>query len=139
MSYNVYTIERLDLSSPKHAVIFVETEKDAGGLIFEVTGSILHGTKYEKTASGRPDKSASFVPGSQRLIGSLEKSKLAAFESACAAVPVPGAQVQVNSTSTDHLKPIQRCGEWVEEVKAKAIAEGILLVGRTKGEWLVLL
>ncbi|KAM3416612.1 hypothetical protein BST61_g8203 [Cercospora zeina] len=139
MSYNVYTIERLSSGSLNHVVIFVETAKDAGGLIFHVTGDVLGGMVYEKISDERADISAAFTPGSRCLIGSIPKTKLAAFESTCESVPVPGAQLELNDTPEDLLKPIGQCGEWVEEVKAKLIADEILFVGSTEGKWLVLL
>ncbi|GIZ45770.1 hypothetical protein CKM354_000892300 [Cercospora kikuchii] len=139
MSYKVYTIERLGMSSLNHVAIFVGTETDGGGLIFHVTGNILSGMKYEKQVSDRPDNSASFIAGTQRLIGTLQKSKLSDFESACESVPVPGAQLKLNGTPKDPSKPIRRCGEWVEDAKAKVTADGIMLVGSTEHEWLVLL
>ncbi|PIA94592.1 hypothetical protein CB0940_08167 [Cercospora beticola] len=139
MSYKVYTIERLGMSSLNHVALFVETETDGGGLVFHVTGNILSGMKYEKEVSDRPDNSASFIAGTQRLIETLQKSKLSDFESACESVPIPGAQLKLNGTPKHPWKPIRRCGEWVEDAKAKVIADGILLVGSTEHEWLVLL
>lgn len=139
MSYKVYTIEPLGFGPLNHVAIFVETETDGSGLIFHVTGNILSGMKYEKQASDRPDNSTSFIAGSQRLIGTLQKSKLCDFESACESVPVPGAQLKLNGTPKDPSKSTRRCGEWVEDAKAKVIADGIMLVGSTEHEWLVLL
>lgn len=124
MSYSVYTAEYL--GSPNHVGIFVETASDGSGLVFHVVGNILNGMTYEKKPGRRPDDSATFVPGSKVRIGSIEATDLDRFESACKAVPAPGAQLKLNGKPKDPSKPIRRCGEWVQDVKEKVIADKIV-------------
>ncbi|KAM0719721.1 hypothetical protein Q7P37_003854 [Cladosporium fusiforme] len=130
MSYSVYTAEYL--GSLNHVRIFVETTSDGDGFVFHVIGNILRGMTYEKRPGNRFDDPATFVPRSMVRIGSIEATDLARFESACEAVPVPGAQLKLNGKPIDASKPIRRCGEWVQDVKEKVIAEKIMRVEEIK-------
>lgn len=105
MSYKVYTAEYL--GSPNHVGIFVELESGSSGLVFHVVGNILNGMTYEKKPARRPDDSATYVPGSKVLIGTIETTDLERFESACKSVPVPGAQLYLNGRPKDPSKPIR--------------------------------
>jgi hypothetical protein len=95
-------------------------------LVFHVVGNILNGMTYERKPAKRPDDSATYVPGSKVLIGTIETTDLERFEMACKSVPVPGAQLKLNGRPKDASKPIRRCGDWVQDVKDKVIADGIL-------------
>lgn len=126
MSYAVYTAEYH--GSPNHIFIFVATISRKDGIKFHVTGNILQGMTYEKKVSENPENSFEFVPGSMVRIGSIEAADLDRFESACEAIEVPGAQLKLNGERRDLTKPVRRCGEWVQDAKAKVIADGVLQV-----------
>ena len=70
MSYNVYTAEYH--GSPNHVAIFVEIQGDKEGRLFNVTGNILEGMKYETRPSSNPTQSLSYVPGTMTLIGTIK-------------------------------------------------------------------
>lgn len=101
----------------------METKKDGSGIIYHVIGNILIRMTYHRKAAKRSDLSESFVPGTQVLVGRIKKSNVPRFEAVCHTVPLPGAQIKLNGARKDPLKPIRRCGEWVQEVKQVVLAE----------------
>lgn len=125
MSYEVYTAEYIGF--PNHCAIFVETIPEEEGILFHVTGGNARSSmKYEKKRGKHPTASISFIPGSMIRFGTLKITDLASFESACEAVAVPGAQLNDQQTSKDSSKTERRCGDWVQDVKDKVIAEKIV-------------
>ncbi|KAF2136501.1 uncharacterized protein K452DRAFT_237404 [Aplosporella prunicola CBS 121167] len=124
MPYNVYITYHHGVI--QHVRIFIETKEDGSGKIYHVTGTVLMGMELQIRDASRPDDSATYIPGTQTLVGRMHEADLARFEAAARAVPPPGAQVKLNGRPKDPTKPVRRCGEWVEELKEKAIAEGIV-------------
>lgn len=124
MSYKVYTTE--SQGQRNHISIFVETETDGRGRTFHVIGTILNGMEYQTREDGDPIHSPDHVAGSKTLVGTIEKTDMSRFEAVCEAVEVPGSQVFLNGKRKDPSKPLRRCGDWVKDVKAKLVADGIL-------------
>lgn len=127
ISYLVFTAEYF--GRPNHIAIFVETEPDDDGRIFNVTGDILNGMTYEARPSSNPIHTLSYVLGTLTRIGTVMQQDMPRFEEACEAVEVPEAQLFLNGKPKDPSKPVRRCGEWVEDAKVKLIADGILKLG----------
>lgn len=125
MSYKVYTCEYLG-APVNHAFFFVQTE-DEGGMLYHVVGTILMGMKYESKKGKEPSQSGTHVEGTQTFIGHLRHSDVARFEAVSEAIPPPGKQVNLRGAPLDPSIPLRRCGEWVNEVKAKCLDEGIII------------
>lgn len=105
----------------------METIPNEEGIIFHVIGGNARSSmKYEKKRGKHPTASVSFIPESLVRFGTLKETDLASFESACEAVAVPGVQPKDDKTSKGSSKPIRRCGDWVQDVKEKVIAEKIV-------------
>ncbi|KAJ5346737.1 hypothetical protein N7541_009219 [Penicillium brevicompactum] len=97
MSFSVYTAEYL--GAPNHEAIYIETNPTAprtseGGRLYHVTGNLLQGMKYDPRGSFDPEFSASYVPGTKKVIGSIAQADLTRFETECCrAVEAPQAQL----------------------------------------------
>jgi hypothetical protein len=124
MSYNVYTVEYV--GSPNHVALFIEMQGDGSGQIFHVVGNILQGMTYETKPGKNPQESLSFVPGSKKHVGHITQSDMGKLDELCRSVPPPGAQLKLNGTRKDPTKPLRRCGEWVQEVRAAALSRGLI-------------
>lgn len=128
MSYKVYTVEFLNLiGRGNHIAIFIETTPSSNvGQLHHVLGTILMGMKYERLTSYDIAKSASFIEGSNVLIGDLQQTDLERFEAICEATPPPGVQMTKNGNRIDPSAPLRRCGEWVKELLDDAKAQGVV-------------
>ena len=125
MSYLVFTAEYL--GSPNHVAIYVQTKEDGTeGQLYHVVGSIVAGMVYQSRKSKPPNESATYVPDSNKKIGTIAASDLAKFEELCQTVAPPERQVLLNNKKIDPAKPLRRCGEWVQEVLEEAIKEGLI-------------
>jgi hypothetical protein len=82
--------------------------------------------KYERQFSENYMLSPEYVDGADRLIGRISEADVPLLEETCKSVPPPAAQVALNGRRLDPPKPLRRCAEWVQEVVAKALAEGVL-------------
>jgi hypothetical protein len=123
MSFSVYTVEYL--GKPNHIAIFVENGSNGSGTLYHVVGTILQGMTFEKK-NNTPDQSATYVKGSKTLIGHVKSDQMGQFEIVCRSIPVPGAQMTLGGKLKDPSKPLRRCGDWVNEVTNKLIAEGLV-------------
>ena len=95
-------------------------------MIYHVVGTILQGMTFETKRGKQLEESESYVEGSKVLIGSITQTDLPRFETACRAVPPPPKQMQLNGKRLNPSKPLYRYGEWIDDVKGKVIAEGIV-------------
>lgn len=132
MQYKVFTVEFLGQSNKaNHVAIYVETKPksddiEGSGIKYHVVGTILLGIKYERQISDNYMLSPEHVDGADRLIGRISEADVPLLEEICKSVPPPAAQMALNGRRRDPAKPLRRCGEWVQEVVAKALAEGVL-------------
>ena len=123
--YKVYITEHFGVRN--HIRLFVEMNPAEGsGRIFHVVGTILQGMEYETRPTGRPNDSPTLIPDSATLIGTVDATLMDQFEAVCQEIPPPAAQVHLNGKPKDPSQPLRRCGDWVQEVKAKLLADGIL-------------
>jgi hypothetical protein len=128
MSYSIYTVELLGSGPRNHVRLFVETQEDGGGQIFHVVGTILQGMTFETKPEMRPESVVLFVSGSKKYVGRIAQSAMGELEELCRSIPPPAAQVNLNGTRKDPMKPLRRCGEWVEEVIGEAQRRGLISV-----------
>jgi hypothetical protein len=132
MQYNVFRVEFLGQpNKPNHVAIYVETkpksnEHEGSGLKYHVVGTILLGMKYARETSENYMLSPEYVAGADRLIGHIVETDIPLLEQICESIPPPAAQVALNGRRLDPSKPLRRCGEWVQEIVAKALAEGVV-------------
>lgn len=132
MQYNVFTVEFLGQpNKANHVAIYVETkprgnDHKGSGIKYHVIGTILLGMKYTREISENYMLSPEYVTGADRLIGSISEADVPLLERVCESIPPPASQVALNGRRLDPSKPLRRCGEWVQEVVAKALAEGVV-------------
>jgi hypothetical protein len=128
--YNVYTPQFYGIIN--HIGVFVETEEDGPktGRMFEVTGNIVirgGGMQYADTKSGNPEEDVAFALGTKEKVGIVKKSDLARLKATCQSIPVPGEQLNLNSSRIDTSKPVRRCTQWTAEAVEALREAGILL------------
>lgn len=132
MQYKVFTVEFLGQpNKANHVAIYVEAkpksdDHEASGIKYHVVSTILLGMEYERQVSDNYMLSPEYVDGADRLIGRISDADVPLLEDICKSVAPPVAQVALNGRRLDPSKPLRRCGEWVQEVVAKALAEGML-------------
>lgn len=129
MSYNVYTAE--NFGNINHIGIFVETGENGHttGRKFHVIGSIITagpGMQYEEKESNDPVSSASYVPGTKQLVGTVDRHDMPRFRAVCQSIPVPGPQLNLNGSRIDRSKPVRRCTEWTAEAVDALRRQGVL-------------
>jgi hypothetical protein len=84
MSYNVYRTAYLGVPRDHHA-IFVETAGDGTGYIFQVTGDIQNGMRYECKAGKKPENSASFL--NKMFLGWVATTNWGRIGEICSSIP----------------------------------------------------
>lgn len=132
MHYNVFTVEFLGQpNKANHVAIYVKTnprskDSEGSGIKYHVVGTILLGMKYTRETSENYMLSPEYITGADRLIGSIAETDVPLLERICESIPPPAAQVALNGRRLDPSKPLRRCGEWVQEVVAKALAEVVV-------------
>jgi hypothetical protein len=121
--YPVYLIESIGAPRNHHA-LFVQTNEDETGSLFNVIGNIQSGMELEvKELSEKPELSQTFVSKSQ--LGWIEISDLHRVNDICRSNPPPAKQFG-GLKRIDKTKPLRRCQEWTSETVASLRAEGIL-------------
>ncbi|KAM0282465.1 hypothetical protein ACHAO9_010254 [Fusarium lateritium] len=121
--YPVYLIESLGAPRNHHA-LFVQTNEDESGSLFNVIGNIQNGMEFEaKKLSEKPELLQTFVSKSQ--LGWIKAGDLHRVEEICCANPPPAKQFD-GPKRIDKTKPLRRCQEWTSVTVASLRAEGIL-------------
>jgi hypothetical protein len=86
MTYQVFLVSCA--GAPRdHQAIFVETNSDKSGQIFQVTGNIQTGMRYESKPAKRPEESLSFVK--KELLGTVTTANYTGIDPACRRNPPP--------------------------------------------------
>jgi hypothetical protein len=105
MSYKVWRISYAGAPRDHHA-IFVETEKDQSGQIFQIIGDIQSGMRYETKQAKKPENSASFQAkiflGSVSTSKALQRPKKNQPPSASSTVPRMNGRSDRHAASTWH-------------------------------------
>lgn len=126
MDYNVYTVEYFGVPRD-HKAIFVRISDNESGTIYHVTGSLMVGMKYEKKPRPNPETSATYVPGSKVLVGTVKEDDMGRFEEICEGVPAPTAQIKLGGKRIDSSTPLRTCREWVGEAVAQLLEQGLVV------------
>jgi hypothetical protein len=111
MSYNVFLAAYIGGARDHHA-IFVETEANGAGYIFQVTGDIQNGMKYECKAGKKPETSASF--SSKTYLGVIAVTDWNRIGEVCSGIPPPKKQFQ-GAKRLFPKEPLRRCQDWTQE------------------------
>lgn len=111
MSYQVFLVSYAGVPRDHHA-IFVETNSDKTGQIFQVTGDIQNGMTYESKPGKRPEDSASFLK--KELLGTVSTSNYPRINNVCSQIPPPAKQFN-GPKRIDPSIPLRRCQEWTQE------------------------
>lgn len=82
--------------------------------------------QYEDTKSAKPEEDSAFVEGTKKKVGSIKKSDFARLREICQSIPVPGEQLNLNSSRIDTSKPVRRCTQWTAEAVEALLEAGIL-------------
>lgn len=122
MSYAVYLVSYLGAPRDHHA-IFVETNADHSGFIFQVTGDIQRGMTFGHKPAKRPEDSNSFV--SKSYIGTVSETNYARIQSIVDAIPPPPKQFN-GPKRINPSEPLRRCQEWTSEAIQALTDQGVL-------------
>ncbi|KAF4615581.1 hypothetical protein G7Y89_g15294 [Cudoniella acicularis] len=123
MSYNVYVAAYT--GAPRdHHTIFVETEADSSGHIFQVTGNIQQGMTHEFKRAKKPEDSYSFV--SKTLVGTVTKENYPQIATICTGITPPHKQFN-GPRKINPSEPLRRCQEWNADA-IKALKDAAVLV-----------
>ncbi len=122
MSYKVYLHEYWGVPR-NHQAIFVETNSDGSGYIFQVIGSIQEGMTFGHKAANTPEQSQTFV--SREYIGTVTKKNYGRIQNIVEQVEPP--KKQFNGPARLYRgKPLRRCQEWTAEAIRALIDAGII-------------
>jgi hypothetical protein len=122
MSYKVYLNDYIGFPR-NHQAIFVETNSDGSGYIFQVAGSIQLGMNFDHKAAKAPQNSVSFV--SRKYIGIVTAENYGRIKDIVEQVDPPMKQFNGRT----HLypgKPLRRCQEWTAEAIQALTDAGII-------------
>jgi hypothetical protein len=113
-SYAVYRVE--EAGQPNRVFLFVETHQDepGSGIVYQVTGDLKTGMKYERKKAKQPEKSPTYA--SKSRIGTISAAKLGDVHLNCLWVPAPEAQLKPDGHPMNPFAPIRGSDEWVSEV-----------------------
>lgn len=111
--YNVFLIASLGAPRNHHA-LFVETNGESGGgVIFQVTGNIQGGMRFEeKTCTTKPEDSHTFIERS--ALGWVDIQNLERMRDICAKNPPRKKQFH-GPKRIYPGEPLRRCQEWTAE------------------------
>ena len=151
--YRVYRVrEHLGLQDPDtdpnvtryHNSIFVETNNNGSGTIYQVTGDVSSrcGMYYETNLTEPPDKSVSFFD--KELLGFVPvKHYPADFDEVCRAQPSPPQQKAYNIQANQYQPikpdrtlyapgkqrvPLVKCTEWTEQQAIPALRQAGMII-----------
>ena len=89
MSYNVYRVSYQGVPRD-HQAIFIETNEDKSGFIYQVSGNIQSGMNHDHKRAKRPEDSASYV--SKNYLGTISHANYLRVEGICNAIEPPKKQ-----------------------------------------------
>ncbi|EGC46625.1 conserved hypothetical protein [Histoplasma capsulatum var. duboisii H88] len=122
MSFEVYRVAYFGLPRDHHA-IFVATNDDLSGDLFQVTGDIQNGMTFEHKPSKKPEESTSFQ--SRVFVGKVSAANFSRVKPICEAIPPPKKQFQ-GPHQLYPEEPIRRCQEWTAEALEALVNEHVL-------------
>lgn len=122
MSSKVYLVSYL--GAPRdHQAIFVETNEDKSGHIFQVTWDIQSGMSYGHKSAKRPEDSATFTTKEQ--LGTVSEANYHQIQSIVETIEPPKKQFN-GPKRLNPREPLRRCQEWTSEAVEALKSAGIL-------------
>ena len=112
--------------SINHVGLFIENGLHGAGTQYHVIGTIAQGMTFQVKPMKRSDDDISYVQGSKELLGLIIADNLERFEQICRDTPPPERQFDARMKRINPSLPLRRCGEWAQEVTARARAELII-------------
>lgn len=122
MLCNVYRVSSLGVPMDHHA-IFVETEEDQSGWVFQVTGNIQNGMLHDNKPTKRPEDSLTYQ--GKVLIGTVAAANFARVKPTCENIPAPKKQFE-GARRLYPNEPLRRCQEWTRDAIDALIKAEIL-------------
>lgn len=111
MSYNVYKVSYL--GSPRdHVAIFVETNPDMLGHVYQVVGNIQDGMCFGHRDGEKAEDQVTYV--GKEYIGTVSTTNFPLIESVVNGVEPPKKQFDGPKRINPH-EPLRRCTEWTAE------------------------
>lgn len=111
MVYQVFLVVSPGMPMDHHA-IFVETSADGSGQIFQATGNIQMGMRYETKPGKKPEDDPAFI--SKESLGVVAEANYERLKDICGRVPPPKKQFQ-GAKRLFPGEPLRRCQEWARE------------------------
>ena len=124
MFYNVFLAAFIGAPRDHHA-IYVETSADGAGYIFQVTGDIQNGMKYECKPGKKPENSASF--SGKTYLGWIDVTHWNQIGDICSRVPPPKKQFK-GPKKLFPKEPLRRCQDWTREAIQALTDAGVLQI-----------
>ncbi|KAG5290953.1 hypothetical protein I7I50_00866 [Histoplasma capsulatum G186AR] len=122
MSFEVYRVAYAGLPRDHHA-IFVVTNDDQSGHLFQVTGNIQNGMTFEDKPGKKPEESASFQ--SKVFVGKVSAANFSRVKAICEDIPAPKKQFE-GPRRLYPEEPIRRCQEWTTEALEALVNENVI-------------
>ncbi|PVI03103.1 hypothetical protein DM02DRAFT_500692, partial [Periconia macrospinosa] len=108
MPHPVYLLSELGAPRNHHA-IFVETNADSSGYMYQVTGNIQTGMAFGHRETEKPEDSPLFIEKSP--IGTAAEGDYEKIREIVETIAPPGKQFD-GPRRLDEKVPIRRCQEW---------------------------
>jgi hypothetical protein len=122
MSYNAYVVAFI--GAPRdHHTIFIETNSDGSGYIYQVAGDIQNGMSHSHKPGKKPEDSYTFV--SKEFIGTVSTANYPQVATICNGIPPPKKQFQGPRRLYPN-EPLRRCQEWNGEAIQALKSAGVL-------------
>jgi hypothetical protein len=122
MSYKVYQVSSLG-TSLDHQALFVETNTDGSGHVYQVVGDIQNGMSYGHRISTRPEEEVIHI--GKQYVGTVSIADFTRVEFVVNTVPRPKKQFD-GPKRVNPQEPLRRCGEWTKEAIQALKDAGVL-------------
>ncbi|KAL2359962.1 hypothetical protein RJZ56_007179 [Blastomyces dermatitidis] len=122
MSSEVYRVAYAGLPRDHHA-IFVVTNDDQSGHLFQVAGNIQNGMTFKDKPGKKPEELASFQ--SKVFVEKVSAANFSRVKGICEAIPASKKQFE-GPRRLYPQEPIRRCQEWTTEVIEALVNEHVL-------------
>jgi len=116
-------LRRISAPPRDHHAIFIETAADGTGYIFQVTGDIQNGMKYECKESRKPEASGSF--STKTPLGEIAATDWDRIGELCSSIPPPKKQFQ-GPKRLYPKEPLRHCQDWTQEAIQALTTAGVL-------------
>lgn len=125
-TYKVYKIFEVTFNPDprrQHHAIFIATNSDGSGNVFQVTGNVQQGMRYETKPWSLPEAYLSF--SHKEALGAVSKEEYHRIGAVCERIPPPEKQYE-GRKKLQPDKPLRNCQDWTTDVIDALIGEGVL-------------